>query len=95
MLHNADSRCPQFNYVDNCLSTTIEGSYHAEPPLANITIAGVDTRPSSISLKIGGQPCEVGTVVLDYAEDVVYLSGFDEFTPNGAWEGELEMTLTY
>lgn len=88
-------RVLQFQYSEDTLSTTIRGSYHAAPPLANITIAGVHSRPSGMSLKIDGQPCEVGDVVLDYVDEIVRLVGLDEFTPNGAWEGELEMTLSY
>ncbi|KAK3068578.1 hypothetical protein LTR53_013741 [Teratosphaeriaceae sp. CCFEE 6253] len=85
----------QFSYTANCLSTTINGTYTAEPPLANVTIAGAPCLPKSMSLTIAGQPCEVNDIVLDYSAGVLYVSGIEQFTPAGAWEGEMKMEFSY
>ncbi|KAK3620593.1 hypothetical protein LTR56_023306 [Elasticomyces elasticus] len=92
----------QFSYTNNCLSSTIEGSYTAAPPLANgegsqalVTIAGAEGLPKGMSLTIAGQPCEVGEVALEYDSGVLRVSGLEELTPSGAWEGEMKMKLIY
>ncbi|KAK5729270.1 hypothetical protein LTR15_002412 [Elasticomyces elasticus] len=85
----------QFSYTNNCLSSTIEGSYTAAPPLANVTIAGAEGLPKGMSLTIAGQPCEVGEVALEYDSGVLRVSGLGELTPSGAWEGEMKMKLIY
>lgn len=85
----------QFSYADSILTTSIQGSYHAAPPLANITVAGVEQAPTGLSLTFGGEVCEVGDIVYEYEDGVVRLIGLEEFTPDGAWEGELYMKLSY
>ncbi|TKA83915.1 hypothetical protein B0A55_00179 [Friedmanniomyces simplex] len=94
LVQNA-TKLVQFSYTDNCLSTTINGTYHAAPPLANVTIAGATSLPKSLSLTIAGQPCEVSDVVLDYSAGVLYVRGIEQFTPSGAWEGEMKMEFSY
>ncbi|KAK0880551.1 hypothetical protein LTR87_005673 [Friedmanniomyces endolithicus] len=85
----------QFSYTNNCLSTTINGTYHAAPPLANVTVAGAPSLPKGMSLTIAGQPCEVSKVALDYSGGVLYVSGIEPSTPGGAWEGEMRMEFSY
>ncbi|KAK3638754.1 hypothetical protein LTR56_012861 [Elasticomyces elasticus] len=85
----------QFSYTNNCLSSSIKGSYAAAPPLANVTIAGAIGLPKGMSLTIAGQPCEVGNVALEYDCGVLRVIGLEEFTPNGAWEGEMRLELSY
>ncbi|KAK5136357.1 hypothetical protein LTR08_003483 [Meristemomyces frigidus] len=94
LIQNA-TKLVQFNYTNNTLSTTITGTYHAAPPLANVTVAGAPCIPTDMSLTIGGQPCEVGAVALSYDDGVLYVSGIEQFTPGGAWEGAMEMKFTY
>lgn len=55
----------------------------------------MENAPTGLSLTLDGQPCEVGDVVYNYEDGVVRLTGLDEFTPDGAWEGELYMKLSY
>ena len=71
------------------------GNYSVAPPLANITIAGASCLPTDLSLTIGGHPCEVEAVHLDHRHGVLYVSGIEPFTPSGAWEGAMEMKLTF
>lgn len=85
----------QFSYMDNCLSTTINGTYHAASPLANVTIVGAPCLPTGMNLTIAGQPCEVSRVVLNYDAGVLYVTGIEQFTPAGAWEGEMKMEFAY
>jgi len=63
--------------------------------LANITVAGVNSLPSGTSLTIAGQPCEVGDVVLNYSEGVLYVSGLESLTSDGAWEGDLRLDFSF
>ncbi|KAK5108679.1 hypothetical protein LTR62_008084 [Meristemomyces frigidus] len=84
-----------FSYSDSCLKTSVNGTYHATPPLANITIAGVSRGPTGLSLMIAGQECEVGPVVLSYVGSTVRITGLETFTGEGAWQGDVELTLTY
>lgn len=85
----------QFTYANDCLSTSISGTYHAAPPLANVTVAGAPSLPMGMNLTIAGQPCEVDQIALDYAAGVLYVSGVDKFMPSGAWEGVMEMKFSY
>ena len=82
-------------YADNTLSTSMNGTHATAPPLENVTIAGASCLPSSASLNIAGQPCEVSEISLEYSSGVLYVTGIEKFTPNGAWEGEIEMKLTF
>lgn len=60
-----------------------------------MTIAGVASLPTGMDLTFAGQPCETRTVALKHGAGVLYVSGLDEFTPDGAWEGEMEMKLYF
>ncbi|KAK3678865.1 hypothetical protein LTR78_001318 [Recurvomyces mirabilis] len=84
-----------FSYSDSCLKTSINGTYHSTPPLANITIAGVGKAPCGLSLTIAGQECEVGAVVLSHLNETVSITGLEAFTGEGAWQGEMELILQY
>lgn len=85
----------QFSYTEHKLTTTISGSYTAAAPLGNVTVAGVKSLPSGMTLHVGGQPCETGTISLVHGADVLYVSGLETFTSSGAWEGEMEMAFTF
>ncbi|KAI9696289.1 MAG: hypothetical protein M1820_008212 [Bogoriella megaspora] len=90
-----ETKIVKFNYTNDTLTASIEGSYHATAPLANITIAGVSSLPNDLSLTVANQPCETRTLSLVYGGDVLYVTGIEAFTNGGAWEGELELKLKY
>ncbi|GAB7353090.1 hypothetical protein MBLNU459_g3633t1 [Dothideomycetes sp. NU459] len=94
-LEPTETKLVQFSYSDNTLTTTVTGSYHAPAPLGHVTIAGVKSLPSDMTLHVGGQPCETGTVALVHGADVLYVRGLDTFTGNGAWEGEMQMSFSF
>lgn len=71
---------------------TITGSSHAAAPLANITIAGVESKPKSASLYIKGCK-EEPDLDFSYQNNTVYVARLERFTPNGAWEEEFELKL--
>lgn len=85
----------QFKYHQNTLTTKINGTYHAAPPLANITIAGASRHPKHVWLSIAGQVCDVGNVVVDYNSGVLRVSGLEEFTSKGVWEGDMKLKLRF
>ena len=82
---------PQFSYSNGHLSSTVNGTYSAVPPLANITIAGVQAKPSNISFNYGGWPCETGAIGIEHNNGTVYLNGFEQHTPNGAWASPVSL----
>ena len=86
----------QFHFADNCLTTSIEGTYHSAPPLANITIAGVEAMPKGLSMQIAGRECDVDQLAVKHDEGgVLRITGVEQFTQQGAWEGEMEMKMWY
>lgn len=90
-----ETKVVEFTYAEDCLTTKINGTYHATAPLGNVTIAGVKGPMTGLSLTIGGQPCEVGQISVVPEGDVLRFRGLEQFTPNGAWQGEMEMKLTF
>nr|POE88083.1 alpha-glucosidase [Quercus suber] len=56
-LHPNATRLVQFSYGNGILAAKSEGSYHAAPPLSNITIAGLEAAPKHVALKVGGKAC--------------------------------------
>lgn len=90
-----DSHGPQFSYSAHTLTTTILGTYSATAPLGNVTIAGVQSLPTNMTLHVGGQACETGVIALVQGAGVLYVSGLDTFTQGGAWEGGLQMGFTF
>lgn len=71
-------------------NTSIEGSVHATPPLANFTIAGTDTAPTS-----KGEEGKVGNVGYGYRDSVVWVKGLEEFMPDRLLNGALFVKLSY
>lgn len=70
----------------------ITGSYHAAAPLANITIAGLESKPKRASLHTTGHEREE---VLDfrYQNNTVYITELEKFTQKGAWEEQLTLQI--
>ncbi|GAB7358215.1 hypothetical protein MBLNU230_g0367t1 [Neophaeotheca triangularis] len=85
----------EFTYAADTLSTAINGNHKASAPLANVTIAGAPCLPKHASLTIAGEPCAVSELSLSYAEGVLYVTGLEAFTGDGAFEGEMEMKFEY
>lgn len=83
----------QFKFADGVLSSHINGTYTSAASLGNVTIAGLKGDLTGLDLTIGGQPCEVGQVVVD-PTSALKITGLEEFTPAGAWEGEMRMKIT-
>ncbi|WPG98450.1 Hypothetical protein R9X50_00124000 [Acrodontium crateriforme] len=94
LVQNA-TKLVKFEYSNSILKTSIQGSYHAAPPLSKVTIAGASCLPKSLSLTISGQPFEAAEIDVVYSGGVVTITGLEKFTPNGAWEGEAEMKLKF
>ncbi|EME46003.1 glycoside hydrolase family 31 protein [Dothistroma septosporum NZE10] len=90
-----ETKLVNFRYANHTLTSHLEGKYCSSAPLGNVTIAGVAGHLTGISLTIGGQPCEVGRVVVEPGESVLRFSGLEEFSRNGAWEGQMTMKLSF
>jgi alpha-glucosidase len=84
----------QFTYNNNCLSYTSEGSFHAVPALSNVTIAGLQEQPQRVSLKVGGSNSDTSGLGMSFGNGVLKLSKMDQLTSGGAFEQNLELTLS-
>ena len=62
-------------------------------PLANITIAGIKTRPSSVSINSGSQNCNTAQVSLEKKSNILYISNLETAMAFGAWNGDLVVRL--
>ena len=49
--------------------------------------------PKHMSMKIHGQECETGRVGMKHEQGVLRMTGFEQFTGYGAWEGDMEMKM--
>jgi len=85
----------KFKYANHRLTTTINGTYAALPPLANITIAGAKQMPSNMSMHLGNQPCETGVVGWSHGADVLRVHGLEAFHKRGAWESKLDLKFSF
>ena len=84
--------CLQFTYRNGRLSTRSWGSYVASPPLANITILGIEEQPIYIHLEVGSH--YHSGLTTEYANEVLKISGLEEYTQAGAWGSELNLELS-
>lgn len=84
----------QFTYVNNTLRASVSGVYEDGLPLANITIAGITSRPRGVDVQLGGQRCNTGGAKLMYGDgDVLFITALEEATKAGAWSGNLGVQL--
>ncbi|KAF2767294.1 hypothetical protein EJ03DRAFT_366085 [Teratosphaeria nubilosa] len=88
-----ETKLIQFKYASGMLSTSINGTYSASPPLANVTIVGASASPKTMSIHLGNQSCDTGAVPWDFADGVLCIRGLEAFTQNGAWDGEMRMGM--
>ena len=49
--------------------------------------------PKHMSMNIHGQECETGRVGMKHEQGVLRMTGFEQFTGHGAWEGDMEMKM--
>lgn len=84
----------QINYTNGTLTSAVCGSFDDGLPLANVTIAGIKTGPSSVGLKLAGQQCDTSAVQMNYSNNVLLLTDLDGATSGGVWSGELKIMLS-
>lgn len=84
----------QFTYANNTLRAAVSGSYMDSLPLANITIAGLQTSPTSVTVDLGGSNCSTASAKLVHGEgNVLFVTSLEEATSTGAWNGDLVVHL--
>lgn len=71
----------------------MEGDYNDGLPLANITIAGVQTLPKSVSITIGGKAYDASGATFAYENGALQISNLESTTSVGIWSGDVEITL--
>ena len=59
-----------------------------------MTIAGISSKPSSVSLKLAGQDCDTSAIQFSFLNNTLYVTDLDSATSAGAWSGELVITLS-
>lgn len=73
-----------FSVRKNGLSAKVKGNYKVAQPLANVTIVGVQSKPSGI--KLNGKT--VSGVTYDGSNKVAYITGLESLTKGGAFSGD-------
>jgi alpha-glucosidase len=82
----------QFSYHHNTLTAHVNGSYHSTAPLANITIAGLASTPQSVHLTMGSRKCSSENLFMQCDDNgVLRITGLEQYTGDGAWEGDIEL----
>ena len=76
------------------MSSCVNGTYGEIGPLANITIAGMKKGPNGCSMNYGGQADHGSDLNMNYRNGVVYITGMEEFTTNGAFEKAMALKLS-
>ncbi|KAF2716784.1 glycoside hydrolase family 31 protein [Polychaeton citri CBS 116435] len=90
-LEPEETKTVDFSYADSCLTTTITGDYTVVGQLANVTVAGISSEPSGLSVSIGGESCSSAS--LSYSGTTVQVTGIESCTSSPAWESELKICL--
>jgi hypothetical protein len=70
-----------------------DGSYHSAAHLANITIAGLATKPQHVKLNVGSQSCRSENLSVHYDSGVLKVTGLERYTGSGAWEEDIEVSF--
>ena len=83
----------KFNFQNDTLTATTTGSYTDGVGLANITIAGIKSRPAKAVVTVAGQPVHDAGVILHHSGPTLYLTGLESATKNGVWDQTLEVQL--
>jgi len=73
----------QFSAINWSLAATATGSYADSNPLANVTVLGVKTAPSSVQLN--GKALEQSTWEYQKDTSVLAISKLNDQTSSGAW----------
>lgn len=83
-----------FSFADNTLTSTVNGTYEDSLPLANITIAGIGYRPSSVDVSLGGVAQNANDVKLTYIDcGALLITGLNKATAGGVWKKDLKIIL--
>ena len=78
----------QLSFANNTLSTSVSGSFDDELPLANVTIAGLKSNCSSVS--VGGY--EAGQATYNATSQTLYVTGLGSALRN-AWSEDIVLSL--
>ncbi|KAL2835120.1 glycosyl hydrolases family 31-domain-containing protein [Aspergillus cavernicola] len=70
----------RFTVTDSSLSVSAQGDWVESNPLANVTILGISSEPSSVTLKGQRVPVEY-----DGLSRILFVTGLDQITHEGAW----------
>ncbi|KAK5117469.1 hypothetical protein LTR85_008854 [Meristemomyces frigidus] len=87
----------ELSYANNTLRTSVSGQYEDALPLANVTIAGIKSRPHAVYGQHGNHGWKTwsgGRAKLMHGDgDVLFVTGLDKATQSGAWSANLELRL--
>lgn len=80
-------------FANNTFTAHVSGSYQDSNPLANVTIAGLQAQPKSISVTSGGRPYQSGHVHFQYSDSTLFITGLQGATAGGVWSADLSIQL--
>lgn len=80
--------------MNNTLKTTITGAYEDGLALANLTIAGLQSKPQSVTVYLGGK-AQSAVPALSYEGQTLRITNLDKATQAGVWSADLEVKLNY
>lgn len=85
----------KLSFADNLFKATVTGTLEDDLPLANITIAGIQRRPKSVSVTIDGKSYDTSGVSLlyDAKANALQVSGLESATSKGVWSGNVQIKL--
>lgn len=87
---------PQFKYDDDVLTAKVTGLYNDHLPIANITILGAKSVPTSAQAVLGNTTLDFSKISLSAASGYgnVLLTNLEEATADGVWSADFSLTLS-
>jgi alpha-glucosidase len=85
----------QFKMNQGILCSTSSGSFDDGLPLANVTIAGVYSCPTSFRLEVAGQSQDSSSATQRCSGSTLHITGLESATSQGAWKDDLKIALDW
>ncbi|KAF5681244.1 putative alpha-glucosidase precursor (maltase) [Fusarium heterosporum] len=83
-----------YTFNRGVLQAEINGTYHSDPPLANITIAGLHQKPKGVEIRYDNEPLSDSSLMMEYINSTAYITGLERYTNSGAFEHGFQVALT-
>lgn len=81
------------SFSGSTLKASVSGEYNDGLPLANVTIAGIQQAPKSVSITIGGKELQCSDAMSAFGDGVLTVTNLESATEAGIWSGDVTITL--